>query len=35
VFNAQTGAVITGPAVTPLPARTVIQHAGEIYALPA
>jgi Rieske Fe-S protein len=35
VFNAQTGAVITGPAVAPLPARTVIQHAGEIYALPA
>jgi thiosulfate dehydrogenase [quinone] large subunit len=35
VFDAQTGAVITGPAVTPLPPRTVIQHAGEIYALPA
>ena len=34
-FNAQTGAVITGPAVTPLPSRKVIQHAGEIYALPA
>ena len=35
IFNAQTGAVITGPAVTPLPARTVIEHAGEIYAVPA
>ncbi len=35
VFNAQTGAVITGPAVTPLAPRDVIQHAGEIYALPA
>ncbi len=35
VFNAQTGAVITGPAVTPLPARTIIEHAGEIYAVPA
>ncbi|HEY5427789.1 MAG TPA: Rieske (2Fe-2S) protein, partial [Solirubrobacteraceae bacterium] len=35
IFNAQTGAVVTGPAVTPLPARTVLEHAGEIYALPA
>lgn len=35
VFNARTGAVITGPAVTPLASRKVIQHAGEIYALPA
>jgi thiosulfate dehydrogenase [quinone] large subunit len=35
VFDAQTGAVITGPAVTPLAARKVIQRAGEIYALPA
>jgi thiosulfate dehydrogenase [quinone] large subunit len=34
-FDAQTGAVITGPAVTPLASRRVIQHAGEIYALPA
>jgi thiosulfate dehydrogenase [quinone] large subunit len=34
-FNAQTGAVINGPAVTPLAPRKVIQHAGEIYALPA
>ncbi len=35
VFDARTGAVITGPAVTGLPPRKVIQHAGEIYALPA
>lgn len=35
VFDAQTGAVITGPAVTGLPPRKVIQHAGQIYALPA
>jgi thiosulfate dehydrogenase [quinone] large subunit len=35
VFDAKTGAVITGPAVTGLSARKVIQHAGEIYALPA
>ena len=35
VFDAKTGAVITGPAVTGLPPRKVIQHAGEIYALPA
>jgi thiosulfate dehydrogenase [quinone] large subunit len=35
VFDAQTGAVITGPAVTPLAARKVIERAGEIYALPA
>jgi thiosulfate dehydrogenase [quinone] large subunit len=33
-FNARTGAVINGPAVTPLASRKVIQHAGEIYALP-
>ena len=30
-----TGAVIIGPAVTGLSPRKVIQHAGEIYALPA
>jgi thiosulfate dehydrogenase [quinone] large subunit len=35
VFDAKTGAVITGPAVTGLSPRKVIQHAGEIYALPA
>jgi thiosulfate dehydrogenase [quinone] large subunit len=35
IFDAKTGAVISGPAVTGLPPRKVIQHAGEIYALPA
>jgi thiosulfate dehydrogenase [quinone] large subunit len=35
VFDAETGAVVTGPAVTGLPPRKVIQHAGQIYALPA
>ncbi len=35
VFNAQTGAVITGPAVTGLAPRKVLQRDGEIYALPA
>jgi len=33
--DAKTGAVISGPAVTGLSPRKVIQHAGEIYALPA
>jgi thiosulfate dehydrogenase [quinone] large subunit len=35
VFDAQTGAVITGPATAPLPARKVIERGGEIYVLPA
>ncbi len=35
VFNARTGAVITGPATAPLPARTVVEHGGAIYAVPA
>jgi thiosulfate dehydrogenase [quinone] large subunit len=35
VFDVKTGAVITGPAVTGLSPRKVMQHAGEIYALPA
>ena len=35
VYNAQTGAVISGPAPAPLAPRKVIEHAGEIYALPA
>lgn len=35
VFDAKTGAVITGPATVPLAPRKVIQRAGEIYALPA
>lgn len=34
-FDPQTGAVTNGPAVTALPSRRVIQHGGEIYALPA
>lgn len=33
VFNARTGSVEQGPAVTPLPRRRVLQQAGEIYAL--
>jgi len=35
VYNAQTGAVISGPAPAPLAPRKVIERAGEIYALPA
>lgn len=35
VFNAQTGAVISGPAPAPLAPRKVIERAGDIYALPA
>ncbi len=35
VFDARTGAVITGPATTPLPPRKVIEHGGAIYAVPA
>ena len=35
VFNARTGAVITGPATTPLPPRKVIEHGGSVYAVPA
>jgi thiosulfate dehydrogenase [quinone] large subunit len=35
VFDARTGAVITGPATLPLPARKVIERDGAIYALPS
>jgi thiosulfate dehydrogenase [quinone] large subunit len=35
VFDARTGAVISGPATTPLPPRKVIERGGAIYALPA
>ncbi len=35
IFNAATGAVLQGPAVTPLPARRVIERGGELYALPS
>jgi thiosulfate dehydrogenase (quinone) large subunit len=34
-FDATTGAVIQGPAVTPLPKRRVIESGGEIYAVPS
>jgi thiosulfate dehydrogenase (quinone) large subunit len=34
-FSASTGAVIQGPAVSPLPQKHVLERAGEIYALPA
>ncbi len=33
-FDATTGAVIQGPAVTALPRKRVIERAGEIYAVP-
>jgi thiosulfate dehydrogenase [quinone] large subunit len=35
VFDARTGAVITGPATTPLAPRRVIERGGAIYALRA
>ena len=35
VYDAATGAVISGPAPSPLAARKVIERAGEIYALPS
>ncbi len=34
VYNAQTGAVISGPAPSPLAPRKVLERDGEIYALP-
>ncbi len=34
VFDAKTGAVIQGPAVTPLPKRQVVIHDGILYAVP-
>lgn len=34
VFNAATGAVIQGPAAIPLPAKRVIEHDGQLYAVP-
>jgi thiosulfate dehydrogenase [quinone] large subunit len=34
VYDAQTGAVLGGPAPAPLAPRKVIERAGEIYALP-
>jgi thiosulfate dehydrogenase [quinone] large subunit len=35
VYDAQTGAVISGPAPTPLAPAKVIEHGGEIYAVPS
>jgi thiosulfate dehydrogenase [quinone] large subunit len=35
VYDAQTGAVISGPAPSPLAPAKVIEHAGVIYALPS
>ena len=35
VYDAQTGAVISGPAPAPLAARRVIEQGGEIYAVPS
>ncbi|HWF73755.1 MAG TPA: TQO small subunit DoxD [Solirubrobacteraceae bacterium] len=35
VYDAQTGAVISGPAPAPLAPRRVLERAGEIYALPS
>ncbi|MDQ6775196.1 MAG: Rieske 2Fe-2S domain-containing protein [Actinomycetota bacterium] len=35
VYDAETGAVISGPAPSPLARRKVIERAGEIYALPS
>jgi thiosulfate dehydrogenase [quinone] large subunit len=35
IFDAQTGAVISGPAPTPLASRKVLERAGGIYAVPA
>ena len=34
VFDAKTGAVIQGPAVTPLPRRQVVVRDGILYAVP-
>jgi thiosulfate dehydrogenase [quinone] large subunit len=35
VYDAQTGAVISGPAPAPLAPRKVLERTGDIYALPA
>ncbi|HWF51979.1 MAG TPA: TQO small subunit DoxD [Solirubrobacteraceae bacterium] len=35
VYDAQTGAVLSGPAPAPLAPRKVIERAGEIYAVPS
>jgi thiosulfate dehydrogenase [quinone] large subunit len=35
IFDASTGSVLQGPAVTPLPARRVIERNGTLYAMPS
>lgn len=35
LFNATTGAVMQGPAVTPLARKRVVERGGEIYAVPS
>ena len=35
IFDATTGAVLQGPAATPLPARRVIERGGQLYAVPS
>jgi thiosulfate dehydrogenase [quinone] large subunit len=35
MFDARTGAVLQGPAVAPLPARRVVEHGGQLYAVPS
>lgn len=35
VYDTRTGAVLSGPAPSPLAPRKVIEHAGEIYAVPS
>jgi thiosulfate dehydrogenase [quinone] large subunit len=34
IFDAKTGAVLQGPAVTPLPTRRVVERSGQLYAVP-
>jgi thiosulfate dehydrogenase [quinone] large subunit len=34
VFDAASGAVLQGPAVTPLPARRVVENGGQLFAVP-
>jgi thiosulfate dehydrogenase [quinone] large subunit len=35
IFDARTGAVLQGPAVAPLPSRRVVEHGGQLYAVPS
>ncbi len=34
-FDAATGAVLSGPAPSPLAPRTVLEHGGQIYGVPS